>query len=68
MISALIELWEALHEYERKSKGKSKGRGNGREEVLGAGQGEHWLWDQRTLTHLTSSPPISHQLPQQSGG
>ena len=37
-------------------------------EVLGAGPGEDWLWDQRTLIHLTSSPPLSHGLTQQSGG
>ena len=37
-------------------------------EVLGAGQGEDWLWHQRTLIHLTSSPLLSHGLTQQSGG
>ena len=37
-------------------------------EVLGAGRGEHWLWDQRTLIHLASSPPLSHGLTQESGG
>lgn len=37
-------------------------------EVLGAGRGEDWLWDQRTLIHLASSPPLSHGLTQESGG
>ena len=45
-----------MNEYERKSKGKSKGRGNGRVEVMGAGWGEDWLWDQSTLTHLSLLP------------
>ena len=32
------------------------------------GQGEHWLWAQRTLIHVTSSLPLSHGLIQPSGG